>query len=129
MEAHEYSERVLQDLLAADFVFPDQFWADRGESGHGSGERALMWAVLADGIECYRRNAHRTSLQARVDFAEAESWVQSCDWDCPFSFVNLCEAFGFDPAALRGALRRFKLAQPRGAMRRQRFRPVTLHAA
>ncbi len=86
-----------------------------------------MWAVLADGIECYRRNAHPTSMQQEVDFEEAEQWVWSTDWDWPFSFVNLCEVFGFDPARVRRALGRWR--ERRSPLRRQRFRQGALRAA
>ena len=68
-------------------------------------------------------------LQHRAEFAEAECWVFTTDWDWPFSFVNLCELFGFDPEAVRRALRAWKRAGRDAALRRQRFRPVTLHAA
>lgn len=129
MDPRECANRAVQDLLAADFVLPEQFWGVLDSTVRLSGERALMWAVLADGIECYRRNAHATSVQQRGAFAEAECWIARSDWDWPFSFVNLCEAFGFDPAGVRCALRRWKNAQDRRTIRRQRFRPVTLNAA
>lgn len=129
MDARECAERAVQDLLSADTVLPEQFWASDGGAFSPSGERGLMWAVFADGIDCYRRNAHATSLRQRTEFKEAEYWVFSTDWDWPFSFVNLCEAFGFDPMAVRGALERWKSQRAGGAFRRQRFRPATLHAA
>ena len=129
MDMCECAERAIQELLSADTVLPEQFWASEGGSFSPSGERWLMWAVFADGIDCYRRNAHATSVRERTEFKEAEHWVLSTDWDWPFSFVNLCEAFGFDPAAVRGALERCKRRSADGAFRRQRFRPVTLHAA
>jgi hypothetical protein len=128
MDLCEYAEPALRDLLAADCVLPEQFWETK-DGGHLSGERALMWAVLADGIDCYRRNAHATSLQQRSEFHNAERWVLSTDWDWPFSFVNLCELFGFDPKGVRRALRRFKTKGTQTSFRRRRFRPVTLHAA
>ncbi|MFQ5666854.1 MAG: hypothetical protein ACE5I7_10535 [Candidatus Binatia bacterium] len=129
MDRREITEPMLQRLLAANAVLPEQFWSVEGSATERSGEQALMWAVLADGIECYRRNAHAASLQQRSEFLEAEAWIFSTDWDWPFSFVNLCEAFGFDPAAVREVLERWKHKRTGKAVRRQRFRPVTLHAA
>jgi len=127
MDPRKFSEAVLQDLLAADAVLPEQFWTSENGTTHLSGERALMWAVFADGIQTYRRNAHATSAENQVQFLEAEHWLLSCDWGWPFSFVNLCEAFGFDPAGVRRALLMWKKNR-RQAMRRQRFRPVILAA-
>ena len=128
MDPRELAEPVLRDLLAADTVLPEQFWSFQEGTTQLSGERALMWAVFADGIDAYRRNAHGTSLRQRTEFKEAEGWVLSTDWDWPFSFVNLCETFGFNPCGVRQALETWK-HQRNQRFRRQRFRPVTLHAA
>ncbi len=129
MDPREYAEQAVQDLLAADSVLPEQFWAVRDGTLPESGERGLMWAVLTDGIESYRRNAHASSALRRAEFKEAERWIMGTDWEWPFSFVNLCEAFGFDPAGVRDALQRWKRLRAAHILRRQRFRPVTLHAA
>lgn len=129
MDARDYAEPVLQELLGANAVLPEQFWNTYEDSTHLSGERALMWAVFADGIDSYRRNAHATSAERRLEFLEAESWMLNTDWEWPFSFVNLCDAFGFNPAGVRRALRRWRREQTRQAFRRQRFRPVALRAA
>ncbi|HVN85997.1 MAG TPA: hypothetical protein VMW17_14245 [Candidatus Binatia bacterium] len=120
-------ESLLHDLFGPDFVLPDQFYGSNDNATRLSGERALMWAVFADGIECYRRSMGQTTRRERLDFRDAERWIMKNDWGWAFSFVNLCEMFGFNPAAVRSALRRRPLdAQD---ARRQRFRPITLHAA
>lgn len=129
MDTRDFAERAVQGLLGADAVMPEQFWTSGDATVRLSGEQALMWAVLADGIESYRRYAHATSTLRREEFAEAERWVMSTDWDWPFSFVNLCGVFGLDPGAVREALVRWKHQAARGALRRQRFRPATLRAA
>lgn len=128
MTAKDPTDFVLQDLFAGSTVFPEQYCRAHNPSVHLCGERALMWAVLTDGIECYRRNARTTAGRRRTEFAEAERWVFSTNWEWPFSFVNLCEAFGFNPAGVRRALRRWQ-TRPAREFPRQRFRPVTLHAA
>ncbi|MFI5367153.1 MAG: hypothetical protein ACHQ4J_16200 [Candidatus Binatia bacterium] len=120
---------ALEHLLAADSVLPEQFWTSEYGSTERSGERALMWAVFADGIDSYRRNAGATSLHRRTEFLETQRWLWCTDWDWPFSFVNLCEAFGFDPAGVRGMLQRWRREHARQTLRRQRFRPVARHAA
>jgi hypothetical protein len=129
MDARDYTEPALQELLGANAVLPEQFWNTTDDSTNQSGERALMWAVLADGIECYRRNAHATATDRRLEFLEAESWVLRTDWEWPFSFVNLCEAFGFKPSGVRQALVHWRSNLQRDAFRRRRYRPVALRAA
>ncbi len=129
MDSVEVTERALQDLLGADCVLPEQFWTSQRRVAYRTGERALMWAVFADGIDAFRRNAHARSLRRRAEFKEALQWMLSTDWDWPFSFVNLCETFGFDPQGVRRKLRLWKQEHHPRPFRRQRFRPVTLHAA
>jgi hypothetical protein len=129
MDVREVAEPVVQELLSAHAVLPEQFWNGQRGISEPCGERALMWAVFADGIDCYRRNARGTSLQQRLDFKEAEHWIFSTDWNWPFSFVNLCEVFGFDPAAVRRALQHGVGSRRPRALRRQRFRSMTLRAA
>jgi len=123
MDPREYAEPVVQELLSANAVLP----ADGAL--HLSGERALMWAVFADGVDSYRRTADATSPERRAEFQEAELWMLGTDWDSPFSFVNLCDTFGFSATGVRQALLRWRREHARQAFRRQRFRPITLHAA
>ena len=64
-------------------------------------ERKLMVAILADAMECFRKNlAARTSRRRRL-FLEAERWILSEDHDWVFSFRNICDVLEFDAQALR----------------------------
>jgi hypothetical protein len=128
MDTMARTELVVEDLLAADGMLPEHFWKSEHGSVHRSGERALMWAVFTDGIDSYRRNARMTSVDRRTEFLETESWLSHTDWNWPFSFVNLCDTFGFDPAAVRRVLRRWRREHARQTSR-QRFRPVSRHPA
>jgi hypothetical protein len=122
-------ESLLHDLFGPDFVIPEQFYGPDDNALRLSGERALMWAVFADGIDAYRRNVRQLSRRERIEFREAERWIVATNWEWAFSFVNLCEVFGFNPAAVRRALRAWRQGHMAAPLRRQRFRPVTLHAA
>lgn len=122
-------ESLIHELFGPDFVLPEQFYGSNDTATRFSGERALMWAVFADGVECYRRNAAQLTQEERVEFRDADRWMRANNWDWAFSFVNLCETFGFSPAAVRRALRRSHQEANAGSMRRRRFRPITLHAA
>ena len=129
METSPRSESAVEHMLAADTVLPEQFWTSECGSTQLSPERALRWAVFADGIDSYRRNAGATSADRRSEFLESQRWVWSTDWDWPYSFVNLCEVFGFDPAGVRQRLARWRQDHTRQTLRRRRFRPVTQRAA
>lgn len=70
-------------------------------SGQLTGTKALMLAVLEDGIRSY--------LGSSVLLAnEAEFWVHSHRRHSPFSFVVVCEMLGLDPDAVRKTLKRMR---------------------
>ncbi|GIW41644.1 MAG: hypothetical protein KatS3mg076_2221 [Candidatus Binatia bacterium] len=120
-------EELLHGLFGSDLVLPEQFYEARRSQSGLSGEMALMWAVLADGIEVFCRTARAESEEEQEEFRETKEWICATDWDSAFSFVNLCELFGFDPDCLRKALLDWERSE--ADRPRQRFRPAILRAA
>jgi hypothetical protein len=88
-----------------------------GEPRHGqlTGTKALMLAVLEDGIRSYLSASRGVSQ-------EAEYWVHSEKRRSPFSFVVVCEMLGLDAGAVRAALKRMReqRVSPRKAVPRAR---------
>jgi hypothetical protein len=84
-------------------------------SGQLTGTKALMLAVLEDGIRSYLGGA-------RIVSQEAEFWIYSHRRQSPFSFVVVCEMLGLDPDAVRKTLKRMKSenVSPRKALPRAR---------
>lgn len=84
-------------------------------SSQYTGTKALMLAVLEDGIRSY------LSPVARIR-AEAEYWISSTRARSPFSFPVVCETLGLEADAVRGALRRMRERNvaPRRAISRSR---------
>jgi hypothetical protein len=82
-------------------------------------EKRLMLAILEDAINCFQDNLPAQSLRRRRLFEEAEEWIVEADGDWVFSFENICEALGFNPAYVRQGLLRWvanKLPKhPKGA--------------
>jgi hypothetical protein len=66
-----------------------------------TGTRALMLAVLEDGIQSYFHGKGRIRT-------EAEHWVTTPRRHSPFSFAVVCETLGLEPEAVRAALRRMR---------------------
>ncbi len=93
-----------------EMLLPAHFFSDRLLVGKASGEIALMWAVFADGLERYWRFAADPMVSKSPEFQEEEAWVMANDEKWPFSFVNLCEAFGLSPTSLRQVLLAWKSA-------------------
>jgi hypothetical protein len=80
-----------------------------------TGTKALMLAILEDGIRSYLSPVGRIR-------AEAEYWVTSTRQRSPFSFTVVCETLGLEPEAVRAALKRLraKNVSPRRAIGRSR---------
>ena len=93
-------QRVESDEDDMDIAGLQSVSGGESRSGQLTGTKALMLAVLEDGIRCYLSNKKR--LQR-----EAETWMY-CSRRLVFSFTVLCETFGLDPNATRAALRRMR---------------------
>ncbi len=94
----------LADLFAPDIVLPEQFFEGARRDSQASGEKALMLAVLEDGIRCFQEHLRNPRSNPRLLSQQAEAWIRAVDYEWPFSFNNVCETLGIDPAALRRAL-------------------------
>jgi len=70
-----------------------------GESRISSytGTKALMLAVLEDGIRCYLNGVNAVQ-------SEAEYWIAHPEHLQPFAFTVICETLGLDPDAVRRKL-------------------------
>ena len=95
-------------------------------SGQLTGTKALMLAVLEDGIRSYLGNA-------KIIAQEAEFWIHSHRRHSPFSFEVVCEMLGLNPNAVRQTLKRMKgqNVSPRRALPRARHNvriPGRVHA-
>jgi hypothetical protein len=69
----------------------------------GSGERALMRAVLEDAIRCLGGAGGPSRLRPTLA-AEARRWVTEGDRHWPYSFENICDALGLDADHVRARL-------------------------
>jgi len=73
-------------------------------------EKRLMLAILEDAVDCFQNNLLRPSLKSRRLFQEAEKWIVEVDGDWIFSFENVCEALGLNPAYVRQGMLRMVLS-------------------
>jgi hypothetical protein len=70
-------------------------------SAQYTGTKALMLAILEDGIRSYLSPVGRVRT-------EAEYWVTAGRQRSPFSFMVVCETLGLEPEAVRVALQRLR---------------------
>ena len=75
------------------------------DSGYARGpERALMSALLFDGIQAYMSYAECNCKAQRSRFREAFNWVHCCGNEYVFSFESVCEGLGIDANFIRYGL-------------------------
>ena len=132
--ARDRTPDSLADLFAPDIVLPEQFFEGARRDSCISGEKALMLAVLEDGIRCFQEHLRNARSNPRLLSQQAEEWIRAVDYEWPFSFNNVCDALGIDPDCMRDALLRMKYerlmaeARPRSSAPARTARIVRLNA-
>ena len=86
--------------LDTEFIMPVQLIGPSFRLLHLHPENRLRLAVLADAVATYARSAPSTADTDRVAFVGLEEWFASELPDGPFSFVEICDSLGFDPACI-----------------------------
>jgi hypothetical protein len=110
-----YESPFASDDDELDFIRFNTVSGGESRSGQLTGTKALMLAVLEDGIRCYLG-------RAKLAADEAECWISSQRRYSPFSFIVVCETLGLDPQAVRLTVRRMRdeHVSPRSALPRTR---------
>lgn len=101
-------EERVTSLFQPDTLLPAQYFETFRRKSHLEPEKKLMLAVLEDAISCFQKYVFAREGKGKVLFQEAEEWVLDENSDWLFSFANICEVMGFDPAYIRSGLMRWK---------------------
>jgi hypothetical protein len=94
----------LHDVSVPDSLLPDQYFDRLSARATDTPEKRLMFAVLLDAVIHLQRR-HTSGA------AEAERWIRGIDDDGEepmFSFQNICDALGIEPAYLARGLLAFR---------------------
>src|SRR5215813_9204368 len=98
----------MNTLLQPDVCVPEDYrWTHRRKLPLQP-EAALMLAVLEEAIFTFQKFAFSDSLRGKNSFREADWWIRAEDNHWPFSFNNICDLLGLDPAWIRMGLSRWK---------------------
>ncbi len=103
----------LQEYLIPDLTLPEQYFGRHALDDGMGPERALMYAVLKDGIRCYYKNVGASRRKYQKLCAETEDWLLEDTWDYPFSFRMICDTLGINAECLRTRLLQWKEAELR----------------
>jgi hypothetical protein len=95
-------------LFEPDTVLSAQYYASHKGSPYKQPELRLMAAVLEDAISCLSIKTRSATARQQKQIDSAWEWFAAeDDSEWIFSFKNICEALGIDPAYLRRGLIRW----------------------
>ena len=66
---------TLAELFTPEIVLPEQFFEGARRDSYISGEKALMLAVLEDGIRCFQEHLRNPRSNPRLLSKQAEEWM------------------------------------------------------
>jgi len=112
--------------LSCDPIVGERLYGNQRKHGSISSERDLMFAILADAIDCYWKYAEARDGRGIKLHQDARRWIFDDDEAETFSFVNVCDALSFDPAYIRRGVVQAEQRQKESGgaeIRPQRIRP------
>jgi|SRR5262249_32843464 len=106
---NEYNlEERVASLFQPDTLLPAQYLENYRRKSYMEPETRLMLAVLEDAVACYQKYVLAHDERGAELFQDAEAWVMQEDHTWLFSFDNICESLGINPAYMRDGLVRWK---------------------
>jgi len=101
------SDERIASLFQPDVLLADQYNDNFRRKVPLEPEKALLLAVLDDGVRCFQDNVFPQNKKKQTLFDEAREWLFSDESNGVFSFVSICAALGFNPNYIRRGLRRW----------------------
>jgi hypothetical protein len=102
------SDERIASLFQPDVLLAEQFSENFRRKVPLEPEKALLLAVLDDGVRCFQDNVVPQNKKKQILFDEAREWLFSDESNEIFSFVSVCNALGFDPGYIRRGLRKWQ---------------------
>jgi len=91
-----------QSIFESDAVLASQFFTP--PTALPDPERALMVAVLEDGVRCFLNYYRAADRKQRILYEEARAWLLSAQRTGLYAFENVCDVLGVEPGYLRRQL-------------------------
>jgi hypothetical protein len=102
------SDERIASLFQPDVLLGEQYNDNFRRKVPLEPEKALLLAVLDDGVRCFQDNVVPLNKKKQILFDEAQEWLFSDESNGIFSFVSVCAALGFDPGYIRRGLRQWQ---------------------
>lgn len=90
--------------ISGDTSMAQQYLSTFRRSEHLEPEKALLAAILEDAVHDYRKYRRARDPAGKERFHAAEWWMLDDSDDWIFTFRNVCEPLGLDPAYVRRGL-------------------------
>ena len=84
------SEERMASLFQPDVLLAEQYIENFRRKTPLEPEKALLLAVLEDGVQCFQDNILPGNRKKQMLFEEAEAWLFSDESNGVFSFVSIC---------------------------------------
>jgi len=104
-------EEKIVALFQPDTLLPTQYYETLHNKASLLPEKRLMLAILGDTIGCFKNSRFAQGRRQATLLRDADSWILGENNDWLFSFDNVCETLGIEPAYLRQKLLRWKKEQ------------------
>jgi hypothetical protein len=102
------TDEKIASLFQPDTLLSAQYFDNLRRKSLLEPEKRLMLAILEDAVSRYQDNLLSQDKRGKRLFGDAEDWIVETGSDWIFSFENVCEALGFNPAYVRQGLLRWK---------------------
>lgn len=113
------AEDRLSPLFQPDTLMSDEYFANYRRRIPLEPEKALLLAVLEDGVRSFQDNIFAESGKKRALLDEAREWLFTDGFEHVFSFNSVCSSLGLSPGYIRRGLKRWE-EQTRATKKKQR---------
>jgi hypothetical protein len=117
-------EDRLSSLFQPDTLLSEEYFGNYRRRVPLEPEKALMLAVLEDGVRAFQENLFADNGKKRALFDEAREWLFSDGLEHVFSFNSICSSLGLNPGYIRRGLKRWE-DQTRDARKKQKQQSQT----
>jgi hypothetical protein len=108
----------LSSLFQPDALLSEEYFGNYRRRVPLEPEKALMLAVLEDGVRSFQENLFAETGKKRALFVEAREWLFNDGFEHVFSFSSVCSSLGLSPGYIRRGLKRWE-EQTREATKKQ----------
>lgn len=102
------SDDRLSPLFQPDTLMSDEYFANYRRRIPLEPEKALLLAVLEDGVRTFQDNIFAETGKKRALMDEARAWLFTDHFEHVFSFNSVCSSLGLDPGYIRRGLKRWE---------------------